>query len=130
MSYIYGEYVYGKHRYSWLTEWIPQITESPAFADGGALAVVFGDVTTPMFDEATLSRSDVQAIIDVTWPEPPAATSPLYALPNVALTPHLAGSVGPECRRMGEAMREEFARFRAGEKLRWELTPGLTRLLA
>lgn len=75
-------------------------------------------------------RPDVQAVLDVTWPEPPAATSPLYSLPNVALTPHLAGSVGPECRRMGEAMREEFARFRAGEKLRWELTPGLTRLLA
>jgi len=27
---------------AWLKEWIPQITESPAFADGGALAVVFG----------------------------------------------------------------------------------------
>jgi 2-methylcitrate dehydratase PrpD len=29
-----------------------------------ALAVVFGDVTTPMFEEATLSRPDVQGIID------------------------------------------------------------------
>lgn len=75
-------------------------------------------------------RPDVQAIIDVTWPEPPVTTSPLYSLPNVALTPHLAGSVGPECRRMGEAMLEEFARFRAGGKLRWEITPDLSRLLA
>ena len=53
------------------------------------------------------------AVLDVTWPEPPVDGSPLYALPNVFLTPHLAGSSGNEVRRMGEAMLEEFRAWRA-----------------
>jgi phosphoglycerate dehydrogenase-like enzyme len=31
------------------------------------------------------------------------------------LTPHIAGSIGPECRRMGRAMVEEFQRYARGE---------------
>ena len=63
--------------------------------------------------EADLVRSleeapDRTAVLDVTWPEPPENGSPLYSLPNVFLTPHLAGSSGNEVRRMGEAMLEEF----------------------
>ena len=48
------------------------------------------------------------AVLDVTWPEPPEERSPFYTLPNVYLTPHMAGSSGLEVRRMGEAMLEEF----------------------
>ncbi len=65
------------------------------------------------------ARPDVQAILDVTDPEPPATDSPLYELPNVVLTPHIAGSIGPECRRMGRAMVEEFQRYARGEALRY-----------
>jgi phosphoglycerate dehydrogenase-like enzyme len=73
---------------------------------------------------ATLrQRPDLQALIDVTSPEPPPPESPLYALPNVILTPHLAGSLGPECLRMGHAMVDEFERYLAGQSLQWELTP-------
>ena len=25
MSYLYGEYRYGLYRYSWLSEWVPQV---------------------------------------------------------------------------------------------------------
>lgn len=60
-------------------------------------------------------RPDVQALLDVTSPEPPVPDSPLYELPNVFLTPHIAGSLGPECRRLGWAMVEEFRRFVQGE---------------
>ena len=54
------------------------------------------------------------AVLDVSFPEPPAADSPLRALPNVLLTPHFAGSSGNEVRRMGESMLAAFRDWRAG----------------
>ena len=54
------------------------------------------------------------AILDVTFPEPPEAGSPFYSLPNVFLTPHIAGSAGDEVARMGEQMVETFARWQSG----------------
>lgn len=68
------------------------------------------------------NRPDVQAILDVTSPEPPPADSPLYDLPNVFLTPHIAGSLGQECRRMGWTMVEEFERYQRGEPLQYPLS--------
>ena len=65
------------------------------------------------------ARPDLQAIVDVLDPEPPAPDSPLYRLPNIFLTPHIAGSIGRECRRMGCAMLEEFGRYQRGEPLRY-----------
>lgn len=65
------------------------------------------------------ARPDLQAIVDVLDPEPPAPESALYRLPNIFLTPHIAGSIGRECRRMGCAMVEEFARYQRGEPLRY-----------
>jgi phosphoglycerate dehydrogenase-like enzyme len=67
-------------------------------------------------------RPDLQAVLDVTAPEPPVPGSLLYSLPNVVLTPHIAGSVGRECLRMGHAMVDEFERYQAGQPLNWEIT--------
>ena len=67
--------------------------------------------------EVLQRRPEITAILDVTHPEPPVAGSPLYTLPNVALTPHVAGSTGPECRRMGRWMVEELERLTRGEPL-------------
>lgn len=80
-----------------------------------------------VIDEACLvdvfaTRDDIFALLDVTDPDPPAPDSPLYGLPNVWLTPHIAGSVGRECLRMGNAMVEEARRFCSGEPLRHQLT--------
>ena len=48
--------------------------------------------------------------------------SPLRSLPNVILTPHIAGSMQGECARMGEWMASELRRFVAGEPLRHTVT--------
>ncbi len=75
-------------------------------------------------------RPDLTAILDVTDPEPPPPGSPLFALPNVILTPHIAGSHSLECRRMGAAMLEEFDRWRRGDALRWKVSRQRSLLLA
>jgi phosphoglycerate dehydrogenase-like enzyme len=67
-------------------------------------------------------RTDLTAILDVTHPEPPEPDSPLYDLPNVVLTPHIAGSQGNECRRMGRLVVDELRRYVAGEPLEHEIT--------
>lgn len=71
--------------------------------------------------EVLQERSDITAILDVTFPEPPNQDSPLYYLENVILTPHLAGSEGKECGRMGYYMLEEYKRYINGEKLQWQV---------
>jgi phosphoglycerate dehydrogenase-like enzyme len=67
-------------------------------------------------------RPDLQAVLDVTDPEPPASGSPLYTLPNVVMTPHIAGSLGRERRRLGGAMVDELRNYVSGRPLRWEVT--------
>ncbi|MCC6683009.1 MAG: hydroxyacid dehydrogenase [Phycisphaeraceae bacterium] len=75
-------------------------------------------------------RPDLQAVLDVTHPEPPEPGSPLYQLPNVMLTPHIAGSHHIECRRMGRFMVEELKRYIAGETLQWQITQQQAAILA
>jgi len=66
-------------------------------------------------------RPDLWALLDVTYPEPPVPGSPLYTLPNVVLTPHIAGSLDNECRRMGRLAVEDLRKFVNGEALTWEI---------
>lgn len=67
-------------------------------------------------------RPDVTAVLDVTHPEPPVPGSPFYELPNVVLTPHIAGSLGSECKRLGAYMVQEVDRFLAGQPMKWQIT--------
>ena len=75
-------------------------------------------------------RPDLYAVLDVTYPEPPEPGSPLYTLPNVVLTPHIAGSMDAECRRMGQYMIAELRRYLAGEPLHWAITRKRAQVMA
>jgi phosphoglycerate dehydrogenase-like enzyme len=66
-------------------------------------------------------RPDLFAVLDVTDPEPPLPGSPLFSLPNVVVTPHLAGTLNTERRRQGALMAAELARYVAGEPLEHEV---------
>ena len=70
------------------------------------------------------------AVLDVTFPAPPAADSPLRALPNVLLTPHFAGSSGLEVRRMGEAMLAAFRDWRDGRPSPTRVTAAMLETMA
>jgi len=70
------------------------------------------------------------ALLDVTDPEPPGPGSALYSLPNVILTPHIAGSMGDEAARMGEYMVEEFEAMLHGRAARYEVTEGMLETMA
>ncbi|MFF9316387.1 hydroxyacid dehydrogenase [Streptomyces sp. NPDC014735] len=57
----------------------------------------------------------LHAVLDVTDPELPPADSPLYELPNVLLTPHVAGSLGGELHRMADQALDELERYTQGK---------------
>ncbi|PRH77164.1 hydroxyacid dehydrogenase [Streptomyces solincola] len=56
----------------------------------------------------------LSAVLDVTDPDVPPPASPLYSLPNVLLTPHVAGSLGNELHRMADAALAELERYARG----------------
>ena len=53
---------------------------------------------------AALQRGHIQAVVDTTWPEVPDGDSPLWSLPNLLLTPHIAGSGSNELHRHGNGV--------------------------
>lgn len=93
--------------------------------DGAALV---NTARGALVDTAALTRElesgRISAVLDVTDPEPLPAGSPLYHLPNVLLTPHIAGALGNELRRLGLAVTEEVERLVAGVPPRHRVLPG------
>ncbi|CAM3021424.1 hydroxyacid dehydrogenase [Rariglobus hedericola] len=71
--------------------------------------------------EVLAHRTDLFALLDVTVLDEPRPDSLLRTLPNVLITPHIAGCLGPECRRMGQLMVDELDLYLAGRPLRYEL---------
>ena len=65
----------------------------------------------------------IDAILDVTDPEPLPPDSPLLDLPNVFVTPHVAGAVGNEIARLGELAVSELERLAAGKPLEHAISP-------
>lgn len=79
-------------------------------------------INEPEMIRVLKERPDLYALLDVTWPEPPADDSPLYTLPNVKLSTHIAGSIGNEVVRMADLVIEEFLCWQAGLPLQHEVT--------
>ncbi len=69
-----------------------------------------------------LASGRISAVIDVTSPEPLPPDSPLFTLPNVLLTPHMAGPMGLERSRMFSAVVDEVERYCHGRSLRGEIS--------
>ncbi|MET7699541.1 hydroxyacid dehydrogenase [Streptomyces sp. NPDC005485] len=83
--------------------------------DGGVLINTSrGALVDPVGLTEELVSGRLHAVLDVTEPEPLPADSPLYDLPNVFLTPHIAGSLGNELARLGSIVVDELTRFATG----------------
>lgn len=102
----------------------PDIPETYRMLDRGRLARIpdggmlintsRGALIDPVALTDELVSGRLGAVLDVTEPEPLPVDSPLRSLPNVFLTPHIAGSVGNELERMGRTVVEEPERLAAG----------------
>lgn len=77
-----------------------------------------------------LKTGRIEAVIDVTDPEVPPPDSPFYSLPNVFLTPHIAGAVGLERARLGDMAIAEIERFCQGAALEQQVRPEHLELIA
>ncbi len=75
-------------------------------------------------------RPDLTALLDVTYPEPPPADSPWYRLENVQLSTHIAGSSGNEVVRMADCCLDEFAAWRSGAPLTYQVTRAMLEKMA
>ncbi|MFF9568836.1 hydroxyacid dehydrogenase [Streptomyces sp. NPDC014685] len=87
-------------------------------------------VDEPAAAEVLRTRPDLTAVLDVTHPEPPSPDSPLFALPNVVLTPHLGGALGAERNRLGQLVLDELGRFVREEPLQHAIDPARAASLA
>ena len=79
---------------------------------------------------AALETGRIAAVLDVTDPEIPPPGSALYRLPNVFLTPHIAGAIGTERARLGNLVADEVGRFIAGRPLQHQVSYALLEQLA
>ncbi|MFC7261357.1 hydroxyacid dehydrogenase [Streptomyces lutosisoli] len=84
-------------------------------------AVLINTARGQLIDTEALLRNcadgRIDAVLDVTDPEPLPAGHPLLSLPNVTVTPHVAGAMGTEIRRLGEFAVTEIERLTADEPL-------------
>jgi len=106
----------------------PALPETQHLLDARRLALMRDGATLintargALVDHAALERELVagrlEAIIDTTEPEVLPPDSPLYDLPNVFLTPHVAGAMGAETQRLATLVIDEIERYARGEPFR------------
>ncbi|HWG98098.1 MAG TPA: 2-hydroxyacid dehydrogenase [Pilimelia sp.] len=96
-----------------------------AMPDGALLVnAARGPVVDTAALTAQLATGRIAAALDVTDPEPLPAEHPLWDMPNVLLTPHVAGSVRGLLPRAYRLVGEQLRRYAAGQPLRNEVRDG------
>jgi phosphoglycerate dehydrogenase-like enzyme len=89
-----------------------------AMRDGALLVnAARGPVADTEALTAALATGRIGAALDVTDPEPLPADHPLWTMPNLFLTPHVAGSVRGLLPRAYRLAGEQVRRYVAGEEL-------------
>jgi phosphoglycerate dehydrogenase-like enzyme len=85
----------------------------------GALLVnaARGPVVTPDALVEALQQNRIQAVLDVTDPEPLPAGHPLWSAPNCMITPHIGGSTPQFIYRAFRFGAEQVLRFLNGQPL-------------
>ena len=82
-------------------------------------AVLINTARGSIIDEQALAselkKGRLFACIDVTDPEPPAGDHPFRSLPNVVLTPHIAGAVNNGQNRIAKYVISEIQAYTDGE---------------
>jgi phosphoglycerate dehydrogenase-like enzyme len=67
---------------------------------------------------AELASGRLRAALDVTDPEPLPGGHPLWSAPGLLLTPHVAGAMTTDASRVMALVKDQLARYAAGEPLR------------
>ena len=89
-----------------------------AMKDGALLVnVARGSVVVTDDLVAALESGRVRAAVDVTDPEPLPEDHPLWSAANVLVTPHVGGATPAMWPRAYRLVRQQLARFAAGERL-------------
>jgi phosphoglycerate dehydrogenase-like enzyme len=81
-----------------------------------------GSVVTDDLVDALTSGAIAGAGLDVTEPEPLPEGHPLWSLPNVIITPHVAAGSDVRVGRLWLVLRENLRRYAAGEKMYSEVS--------
>ncbi|UFU03919.1 hydroxyacid dehydrogenase [Ruania suaedae] len=98
--------------------------ELAAMADGATLInTARGRIVDTDALLAEVGSGRLRAVLDVTDPEPLPPDHPLFEAPGVVLTPHVAGALGNELRRLGASAVAEIDQFARSGTLSHEVLP-------
>jgi phosphoglycerate dehydrogenase-like enzyme len=110
-----------------LVNMLPLTSETRGALDERRLALLPDDAHVvnggrgPTIDSIALLREldagRLRAVLDVTDPEPLPSESPLWSIPNVLISPHIAGDSAEATIRTFKIAGDQIRRFAAGEEL-------------